>query len=64
MLQGPLAKCTFKMTYSGVEEHPVWDQEIPAVFLDSNLSTLIMYNGPEPWTGAPVDRLHPGFPNK
>ena len=63
-LTGRVAKVHFKMTYTGSETHPVTHQEIPAIFLAPELDTLVLYDGKAPWTGAPLSRSQPGFPNE
>lgn len=35
-------------------------QEMPAVFVDRRLGELCFYDGPKPWTGAPLRREKPG----
>jgi hypothetical protein len=54
----------FKFTYSGEESHPVRDQEIPAVFMEPDLDTLVLYDGDQPWTGGELNRSKPGWPNE
>jgi hypothetical protein len=63
-LDGPLARLRFRMTYAGTQTHAERDQEIPALFVDRQFGTLVTYDGPAPWTGAPPKRLSPGFPNE
>lgn len=63
-LDGPVVKIHYQMSYQGTERHPVHDQEIPAVFLDSRLSTLVFYDGDQPLTAQPLTRKQPGFPNE
>jgi hypothetical protein len=53
---------TFK--YSGEEAHPKRDQEIPAVFVEPDLDTLVLYDGDKPWSGDKLHRSHPGWPNE
>ena len=59
-----IAHVHFKFTYSGKESHPVHDQEIPAVFLEPDLDTLILYDDDQPWTNGPLHRSKPGWPNE
>ena len=63
-LDGPVAHVRYRMTYSGKASHPEWDQEIPAVFVDSTLDTLVRYDGDAPWTGGALTRSRPAFPNE
>jgi hypothetical protein len=63
-LQGNVAHVRFRFHYSGDVEHPQRAQEIPAVFMPSDLETLVLYDGDKPWTGAPVSRSKPGWPNE
>lgn len=61
---GPLAKIRFRMRYQGTKAHTQHDQEIPALFVDRSLGTLVTYDEMLPWTGQPPRRLQPGFPNE
>ncbi|MES2707617.1 MAG: hypothetical protein V4726_13565 [Verrucomicrobiota bacterium] len=63
-LEGRLAKIKFRFTYSGTESHPEQSQEIPAMFTEPHLTTLVLYDGDKPWTGGPVTRSQPGWPNE
>lgn len=63
-LTGKVAHVRFKMSYTGVEAHPKTTQEIPAFFTEPDLSTLVLYDGDKPWTGSPVSRSQPGWPNE
>ena len=38
------------MTYTGPDVHPVYNQELPAVFLHRRLARLVYYGGKAPWT--------------
>ena len=58
------ARLTIQFTYNGKDTHPPHHHEIPAVFLDSSLSTLITYEEDKPWTGGPLQRTQPGWPNE
>lgn len=49
-LEGTTAHIHYKMSYAGTVNHAPKDQELPAVFLDRNFSTLIYYKGKVPWT--------------
>ena len=54
----------FQMTYSGTTTHAARHQEIPAIFLDASLATLVIYSGTAPWTGDALTRLTPGAKNE
>lgn len=54
----------FRMTYRGKQTHAPRHQELPAVFLDPSLSELVLYQGPDPWTGQPLARKQPGQTNE
>jgi hypothetical protein len=63
-LSGPVATLHFRMTYHGEHVHAARDQEIPALFVERRLSTLVCYDGQEPWTNGPLHQFRPGFPNE
>lgn len=63
-LEGNLAKIRFRFTYRGEKEHPPRHQELPAVFMDYALPDLVYYTGDAPWTGAPLKKDSPGWPNE
>lgn len=63
-LTGKVAHVHYQMTYSGQDTHPRASQEIPAVFVQPDLETLVLYNGQKPWTGDVVQRSKPGWPNE
>ncbi len=63
-LDGEVATIRFRFTYSGKEEHPPAHQELPAVFMDIALEDMVYYDGDEPWTGAPLSKSRPGWPNE
>ena len=63
-LTSQLAHVRFRMTYSGTNGHPTITHELPAVFLEPHFDTLLVYEGDKPWTGAPVNRSRPGWPNE
>ncbi len=63
-LEGPLARVRFRMTYAGDKSHQSRPQEIPAIFVEPDLKTLVAYVGEQPWTNAPVSRKQPGWPNE
>ena len=52
------------MTYSGTNAQPKIVHELPAVFLEPQFDTLLVYEGDAPWTGAAVNRSRPGWPNE
>jgi hypothetical protein len=54
----------YQFTYSDTKAHAPRHQELPAVFLDASLDTLVTYDGSAPWTGAPVVKLEPGPANE
>jgi len=59
-----LAQVRFKLTYQGTNAYRPAHQEIPAFFADSSLRTLVLYDGNQPWTGAPFTCCQPGWPNE
>ena len=63
-LDGPIVQVRFRFTYRGSKTHQPRHQETPAVFVSPKLSTLITYSGQKPWTGAPLTRKKPGWPNE
>jgi hypothetical protein len=63
-LHGKVARIRFRFTYSGTTEHPPAHQELPAVFVDHDLADLVFYKGDQPWTGAPLAKERPGWPNE
>ena len=63
-LSGKVAHVKFRMSYTGETSHPVCTQELPAVFVEPQYSTLLVYDGDKPWTSAPVSRSVPGWPNE
>jgi len=63
-LNGRIAKVRFRMSYAGTNTFRPANQEIPAFFADASLHTLILYDGQKPWTGDPVCRVQPGWPNE
>lgn len=63
-LHGEIAKIRYRFTYRGKIQHPPVHQEMPAVFVDYDLETLACYTGDKPWTGAPLSKDSPGWPNE
>ena len=59
-----LVHVRYKMTYRGGHTHEKRSQEIPAVFTDPSLSTLVTYAGDRPWTGGALTARTPGWPNE
>ncbi len=57
-LRGSVAHIRFRMTYSGSVSHPKHDQEIPALFVDRSLKTLLIDQGES------IKEYQPGFPNE
>lgn len=41
-----------------------WFSELPAVFVDHALENIVFYKGDKPWTGAPLAKEKPGWPNE
>jgi hypothetical protein len=63
-LKNEVAHIRFRMSYTGTTTHPsVW-HELPAVFMEPEYSTLLVYGGDRPWTSAPLSRSRPGWPNE
>jgi len=64
-LEGAEAVLRFRMTYEGETTHRARHQELPALFVDASLATLVICAADQPsWKGAPLTRLQPGFPNE
>jgi alpha-L-rhamnosidase len=63
ILSGDVAHVRYKMTYTGLQKHPVKGQEIPAVFVEPEYDTLVFYDGESPWSGGDLSRSKPGWPN-
>ena len=63
-LTGRVAHIRFQMTYTSTNAHPVTSHEVPAFFAEPDLGTLVLYDGPHPWTEGPVQRSQPGWPNE
>lgn len=63
-LEGAAVKVTFGFTYTGKESHPAVHQEVPAVFINPKFGTLVLCSAGDPWTGAPLERTQPGWPNE
>lgn len=63
-LEGRIVHARFQFTYSGTQSHAARHQEIPAIFLDASLATLVTYTGTAPWTHAGLTRHTPGTNNE
>lgn len=63
-LEGPLARVRYRFVQRGGNDHGVRHQELPAVFVAPALRWLVVYSGDAPWTGGPLDRTQPGWPNE
>ena len=63
-LTNQVAHIRFRFTYRGKESHPPTHQELPAVFVDHALANLVYYTGDKPWTGQPLTKDRPGWPNE
>jgi hypothetical protein len=64
-LEGAEAVLKFRMTYEGAMTHRARHQELPALFVDASLETLVVCSADQPsWKDAPLTRLQPGFPNE
>lgn len=63
-LEGKVAHVRYRMTYSGQTKHPPAHQEVPAVFVEPEYDTLVLYDGDRPWTGGAISRSKPGWPNE
>ncbi len=63
-LDGNIVHVHFRMTYDGKTHHAPADQEVPALFVEPELDTLVLYDGDAPWTKASPSRSRPGWPNE
>lgn len=63
-LKDEIVHVRFQMTYSGATTHDARHQEIPAIFVDASLATLVTYTGNAPWTGAALTHHNPGPKNE
>ena len=63
-LHGKCAHLHFKFTYNGSRRNDAALQEVPAVFMDYELSRLVSYTGNKPWTEAPLTYREIGWPNE
>jgi hypothetical protein len=63
-LRESMVQVRYQFTYHGKATHAPQHQEIPAVFVDASLATLVTYTGSAPWTGAALSRRTPGAANE
>lgn len=63
-LEGSIVHARFQITYQGTTTHSARHQEIPAIFVDASLATLVTYSGDTPWTHAALTRHSPGAVNE
>lgn len=63
-LEDDVAHVKFRLTYTGSVKHTTHSQELPAVFVEPHYNTLVLYDGADPWTSAPVSKSSPGWPNE
>lgn len=63
-LHGAVAHVRYRFAQRGGRDHPERHQELPAVFVAPRLKTLALYTGDAPWTGGPLSRSVPGWPNE
>ncbi len=63
-LEGDAAHIHYKMTYTGQQSHSARDHEIPAIFVEPEFDTMVLYDGAAPWTNGALTRRQPGFPNE
>lgn len=63
-LEDKLAHLRFQITYNGTKTHAPRHQEMPAVFVDQLFSTMVTYQGDDPWGGGKLTRRQPGLKNE
>lgn len=63
-LDADVAHVRYRMTYTGDVKHPPAHQEIPAVFVEPEYDTLVLYEGDAAWSGGALSRSKPGWPNE
>jgi hypothetical protein len=63
-LEGAMAIIRFSFRYRGTETHPSVHQEVPAVFINPAYGNMVIYQGDQPWTDAPLTKSQPGWPNE
>jgi len=54
----------FGFRYSGTNSHPVRAHEVPATFVNPACGTMVIYQGDQPWSGGPLTRSQPSWPNE
>lgn len=59
-----ILQVSYVFTYQGKDSHLPRHQELPAVFLDASLDTLVTYDGDAPWTEGAVTKMAPGGTNE
>lgn len=55
-LDGNMAHIRYSFSYNGTKTHGSTHQEMPAVFIDWTLGTLVYYNGTSPWKDGALTR--------
>jgi hypothetical protein len=64
-LEAGTARLRFRMSYTGAKLHRPRHQELPALFVDASLDTLVFCADDQPaWKGAALTRKQPSFPNE
>ena len=63
-LRDRVACLKFRFSYRGKDNHPAVHQELPAVFVDYDLTDLVYYKGDAPWQDKPLSKDRPGWPNE
>lgn len=62
-LRDRVACLKFRFSYRGKDAHPAVHQELPAVFVDYDLTDLVYYKGDAPWQDKPLTKDRPAWPN-
>ena len=63
-LEDTLAIVRFGFRYTGAVTHPPTHQEVPATFINPACGHMVIYQGDQPWTDAPLTKSQPGWPNE
>ena len=63
-LEENLAIIRFSFRYRGTDVHPATHQEVPATFINPAYGNMVIYEGDQPWTDAPLTKSQPGWPNE
>lgn len=63
-LKNSLIHITYRFVYRGTQQHPRHHQELPALFVNAEYDTLVLYDGDQPWNDGPLTRKMPSFPNE